>query len=283
MNWFKSFWKNLTTAPAERPPTLRDIFGGSEPARSSASPFDKTFTDFTPRAHQVLAHARQEAERFNHSFVGTEHLLLGLIKLGQGVSVNVLKKQGVDLETLRTEIEKQVGTAPDRKVIGYVPYTPRAMKALDLARKEARALKHTYVGTEHILLGLIREGDGFAARVLRQMNVDIEKTRQDILKELDPYSVSPSDLPSTPGLAHPKPISPPQGEAVDISKRYDVYCAGWNQETTVYRNVRFKGIKHLFKQSQYGVLGDYVELEQENGQTVLVSRISITRFSESGN
>jgi len=142
--------------------------------------------NFTPRAQQVLALARKEADRFNHNFVGTEHLLLGLIKLGQGVAVNVLQKLGLDLETVRMEVEKQVGTGPDQKMIGNIPYTPRVKKVLALAGKEAKALNHTYVGTEHILLGLLREGDGVAARVLKNLDVDIEQTRQEILKELDP-------------------------------------------------------------------------------------------------
>ena len=142
--------------------------------------------NFTPRAQQVLALARKEADRFNHNFVGTEHLLLGLIKLGQGVAVNVLQKIGLDLETVRMEVEKLVGTGPDQKMIGNIPYTPRVKKVLSLAAKEAKALNHTYVGTEHILLGLLREGDGVAARVLKNMDVDIEQTRQEILKELDP-------------------------------------------------------------------------------------------------
>jgi ATP-dependent Clp protease ATP-binding subunit ClpC len=113
-------------------------------------------------------------------------LLLGLIKLGQGVAVNVLQKMGLDLETVRMEVEKQVGTGPDQKMIGNIPYTPRVKKVLALAAKEAKALNHTYVGTEHILLGLLREGDGVAARVLKNLDVDIEQTRQEILKELDP-------------------------------------------------------------------------------------------------
>ena len=114
--------------------------------------------NFTPRAQQVLALARKEADRFNHNFVGTEHLLLGLIKLGQGVAVNVLQKLGLDLETVRMEVEKQVGTGPDQKMIGNIPYTPRVKKVLALAAKEAKALNHTYVGTEHILLGLAARG-----------------------------------------------------------------------------------------------------------------------------
>jgi len=143
-------------------------------------------SNFTPRAQQVLALARKEADRFNHNFVGTEHLLLGLIKLGQGVAVNVLQKMGLDLETVRMEVEKQVGTGPDQKIMGNIPYTPRVKKVLALAQKEAKALNHTYVGTEHILLGLLREGDGVAARVLKSLDVDIELCRQEILKELDP-------------------------------------------------------------------------------------------------
>ncbi len=142
--------------------------------------------NFTPRAQQVLALARKEADRFNHNYVGTEHLLLGLIKLGQGVAVNVLQKMGLDLETVRMEVEKQVGSGPETKMVGNIPYTPRVKKVLALASKEAKALQHSYVGTEHILLGLLREGEGVAARVLKSLEVDIERTRNEILKELDP-------------------------------------------------------------------------------------------------
>ena len=143
-------------------------------------------SNFTPRAQQVLALARKEADRFNHNLIGTEHLLLGLIKLGQGVAVNVLQKMGLDLETVRMEVEKAVGTGPDQKMIGNIPYTPRVKKVLDLAKREAKNLNHTYIGTEHILLGLLREGDGVAARILRELDVDIEQTRQEVLRELDP-------------------------------------------------------------------------------------------------
>src|SRR5881392_3905829 len=159
---------------------------------------DEAMNNFTPRAQQVLALARKEADRFNHNFVGTEHLLLGLIKLGQGVAVNVLQKLGLDLVTVRMEVEKQVGTGPDQKMIGNIPYTPRVKKVLALAAKEAKALNHTYVGTEHILLGLLREGDGVAARVLKNLDVDIEQTRQEILKELDPNFNAQEEQASAP-------------------------------------------------------------------------------------
>ena len=165
---------------------------------------DEAMSNFTPRAQQVLALARKEADRFNHNFVGTEHLLLGLIKLGQGVAVNVLQKMGLDLETVRMEVEKQVGTGPDQKMIGNIPYTPRVKKVLALAAKEAKMLNHTYVGTEHILLGLLREGDGVAARVLKNLDVDIEQTRQEILKELDPnFAAQEEQASAEPGEKAP--------------------------------------------------------------------------------
>src|SRR6476660_5573618 len=147
--------------------------------------------NFTPRAQQVLQLARKEADRFNHNYVGTEHLLLGLIKLGQGVAVNVLQKMGLDLETVRMEVEKQGGSGPETKMVGNIPYTPRVKKVLAPAGKEAKALNHSYVGTEHILLGLLREGEGVAARVLKSLEIDIERTRNEILKELDPNFTPP--------------------------------------------------------------------------------------------
>jgi ATP-dependent Clp protease ATP-binding subunit ClpC len=147
---------------------------------------EESMSNFTPRAQQVLALARKEADRLNHNFLGTEHLLLGLIKLGQGVAVNVLQGMGIDLETVRLEVEKQTPSGPDQKMIGNIPYTPRVKKVIALAQKEAKNLNHTYVGTEHLLLGLLREGDGVAAKVLRALDVDIEEARQRVLKELDP-------------------------------------------------------------------------------------------------
>src|SRR6266508_2710236 len=198
---------------------------------------DEAMNNYTPRAQQVLALARKEADRFNHNFVGTEHLLLGLIKLGQGVAVNVLQKLGLDLETVRMEVEKQVGTGPDQKMIGNIPYTPRVKKCLALAAKEAKALNHTYVGTEHILLGLLREGDGVAARVLKNLGLDTDVTRQHILRELDPNF---SALSKDTAMRQKPELQKSQREPVDISKRYDVYCQEGKQQV-VYRNALFKG------------------------------------------
>ena len=142
--------------------------------------------NLTPRANQVLVLARKEADRLNHNYVGTEHVLLGLIGLGQGVATNVLKHLGLELENTRQEVEKLVGAGPAQKVIGNVPYTPRVKKILVLARKDADALRHTYIGTEHILLALLLEGDGRAALVMKKLGMNLEETRKEILKELSP-------------------------------------------------------------------------------------------------
>ena len=155
------------------------------------------FDNFTPGALQVLSLARKEADRLHHSFVGTEHVLLGLIKFGRGVAINVLERLGIILETARMEIEQRVGTESDHKKIGNAPYTPRVNKILALAAIESKNLNHTYVGTEHILLGLLSEGEGVAARLLKSLDVNIEETRQEILKELDPNF--------EPSIRHGKP------------------------------------------------------------------------------
>ncbi|MEM1156950.1 MAG: Clp protease N-terminal domain-containing protein [Verrucomicrobiota bacterium] len=142
--------------------------------------------NFTPRAQQVLALARKEADRFNHNYVCVEHILFGLLKLGQGTAINVLQKMGPDLETIRLEIEKHVGSGPDTKLSGNIPYTPRLKKVLALAGKEAKALNHSYIGTEHILLALLREKDGIAAQVLLSLKFNLNRTRNEVLRELDP-------------------------------------------------------------------------------------------------
>jgi ATP-dependent Clp protease ATP-binding subunit ClpC len=180
--------------------------------------------NFTPRAQQVLSLARKEADRFNHNYVGTEHLLLGLIKLGQGVAVSVLQKMGLDLETVRNAVEKQVGVGQEGKTGGSIPYTPRVKKVLALAGKEAKALNHSYVGTEHILLGLLREGEGVAARVLKSLEIDIERTRNEILKELDPQfsAEPPQGAQGAPGAGDEAMSSPrqsPEGQGAPGEKK----------------------------------------------------------------
>jgi hypothetical protein len=278
MNWFKKYRKALT-----------------EPMPRSEGIFESSLTNFTPRAQQVLALARKEADRFNHNFLGTEHLLLGLIKLGQGVAFNFFARLGIDLETVRKEIENQIGTGPDQKMIGNIPYTPRVKKVLALACKEAKALNHTYVGTEHILLGLMREGDGVAPKVLKNLGVGLEQTRREILKELDPNfspqpddevkSSTPKETTSMPSRFElPQNPEPPKAklDSIDTSKRYDVYCTERNQEILVYRNALFKGFKRLQQTREYDFMSEFMELEQADGQTIFLSRTSVIKFCEHG-
>jgi ATP-dependent Clp protease ATP-binding subunit ClpC len=142
------------------------------------------FERFTDRARKVMALANQEAQRFNHEYIGTEHILLGLVKEGSGVGANVLKNFDVDIKKLRLEIEKQVKSGPDMVTMGKLPQTPRAKKVIEYAIEEARSLNHNYVGTEHILLGLLRESEGIAAQVLMNLGLKLEDVRQEVLNLL---------------------------------------------------------------------------------------------------
>jgi hypothetical protein len=238
---------------------------------------NSSMSNFTPRAQQALALARREADRFHHNFVGTEHLLLGLVALGQGTAVVVIQKLGVNLETARAEVEKQVGTGPDQKVSGNIPYTPRVKKVLAFAQREAQSLNHTHVGTEHILLGILIEGDGVAARVLKQLGVDSEQARQAVLRELDPNA--------TPVVQNPVTVATPQVratgrlDAVDTSNRYDVHCAEGGSELVIYPNVLFKNRRRLFSRGEYDRGGDFLELELADGQTIHVAMASVIKFS----
>ncbi len=153
--------------------------------------FGFAMNNFTPRAQQVLILAKREAKRFGHNYVGTEHLLLGLIKLGQGVAVAALEAMGLDLETVRYEVEKHSGPSQNVKQEGDPPLTPRVKRVLALAAKEARALNYNYIGTEHLLLGLLREGDGVAAKILSSLNVDADAVRGEVMKALDPNYLPP--------------------------------------------------------------------------------------------
>lgn len=153
--------------------------------------FDFAMNNFTPRAQQVLVLAKSEAQKYNHDCVGTEHILLGLIVLGQGVAVSALQSMGLELNTVRAAVEKLSAQGLDTKIDGDIPMTPRVKKVLSLAGREAKALNYNYIGTEHILLGLIKEGEGVAAQVLRSLNIDAESIRREVLKALDPNYLPP--------------------------------------------------------------------------------------------
>lgn len=261
MSRLKSIWEAITA-----------LFG-----EKSHTPVEAD--KLTPRAQEVLVLAQKEAERFHHDFVGSEHLLLGLIVHGQATAAIVLRKMGVDLATVRAEVEKQVGTVANQKRSGKARFTWGGKKVLALAAEEAKAFNHAYVGTVHILLGLLREGEGVAARVLKHFGVDTEATRLETLKELEPRLSATSNAAE---LAS-KPESPQAPvDLVDVGRRYDVYCAERNQEVVVYRNALFRRRKTLFRFGASDPLSEFVELEQGNGETVFVSEASIIKFCEHG-
>ena len=139
---------------------------------------------FTDRARKVMQLANQEAQRFNHEYIGTEHILLGLVKEGSGVAANVLKNLEVDLRKIRLEVEKLVQSGPEMVTVGKLPQTPRAKKVIEYSMEEARNLNHSYVGTEHILLGLLREQEGVAAQVLMNLGLKLEDVREEVLNLL---------------------------------------------------------------------------------------------------
>src|SRR6266571_3943593 len=139
---------------------------------------------FTDRARKVMQLANQEAQRLNHEYIGTEHILLGLVKEGSGVAANVLKNLDIDLRKIRLEIEKIVQSGPDMVTMGKLPQTPRAKKVIEYSIEEARNLNHNYVGTEHLLLGLLREQEGVAAQVLMNLGLKLEDVREEVLNLL---------------------------------------------------------------------------------------------------
>ncbi|MDJ0521910.1 MAG: ATP-dependent Clp protease ATP-binding subunit [Planctomycetota bacterium] len=159
------------------------------------------FDRFTDRARKVMGLARQEAQRFNHDYIGTEHVLLGLVQEGSGVAASVLKNLDIDLKKIRHEVEKLVSNGTTMVTMGQLPFTPRAKKVLELSLEEASNLGHTYIGTEHLLLGLIRENEGIAAQVLRNLKVKLEDVREEVLELLgaDPSDPDTSDEPGEIG------------------------------------------------------------------------------------
>src|SRR3954469_11392427 len=145
------------------------------------------FERFTDRARRVVVLAQEEARMLNHNYIGTEHILLGLIHEGEGVAAKALEQLGISLEAVRTQVEEiigQGGSSPS----GHIPFTPRAKKVLELSLREALQLGHNYIGTEHILLGLIREGEGVAAQVLVKLGADLSRVRQQVIQLLSGYS-----------------------------------------------------------------------------------------------
>jgi ATP-dependent Clp protease ATP-binding subunit ClpC len=146
------------------------------------------FEKFTDRARRVVVMAQEEARMLNHNFIGTEHILLGLAREGEGVGVKALESLGISLEAVRQQVEEITGQG-QHAPSGHIPFTPRAKKVLELSLREARQLGHDYIGTEHILLGLIREGEGVAAQVLVKLGADLNGVRQQVTQLLHEYSI----------------------------------------------------------------------------------------------
>jgi ATP-dependent Clp protease ATP-binding subunit ClpC len=173
------------------------------------------FERFTDRARRVMVLAQEEARLLNHNYIGTEHLLLGLIHEGEGVAAQALESLGVSLPTVRQHVEETIGRG-QQALSGRIPFTPRAKKVLELSRREALAMGHNYVGTEHILLGLLREGDGVAAQVLVRMGADLNRVRQQVIRILSGHQDK-----DEPKGGRGGPARPPAGSTGRCRKSWD--------------------------------------------------------------
>ncbi|MCL1899487.1 MAG: NDP-hexose 4-ketoreductase, partial [Promicromonosporaceae bacterium] len=168
------------------------------------------FERFTDRARRVVVLAQEEARLLNHNYIGTEHILLGLIHEGEGVAAKALEALGISLESIRKQVIEQIGEGQQAPG-GHIPFTPRAKRVLELSLREALQLGHNYIGTEHILLGLIREGEGVAAQVLTKMGADLGKLRQQVIQQLSGLG---SKEPAMAGTAAANTEGGQQGSAV---------------------------------------------------------------------
>src|SRR5438046_1046487 len=186
--------------------TMRKDGAGDQglPDRSVRS--DEMFERFTDRARRVVVLAQEEARMLNHNYIGTEHILLGLIHEGEGVAAKALESLGISLEAVRQQVEEIIGQG-QQAPSGHIPFTPRAKKVLELSLREALQLGHNYIGTEHILLGLIREGEGVAAQVLVKLGADLNRVRQQVIQLLSGFQgkESAASGTGTAGAAAPSP------------------------------------------------------------------------------
>ena len=165
------------------------------------------FQRFTDRARRAVVLAQEEARRLDHNYIGTEHILLGLISEGQGVAGRALESLGIGLDPVRQQVEEIIGRG-QQEPSGHIPFTPRAKEVLELSLREAKQLDHTYIGTEHILLGLVREGGGVAAQVLVKLGADLNRVRQRVIQ-----------------LLHGHPAEEPGSAEPDLAERYQQLAA----------------------------------------------------------
>jgi ATP-dependent Clp protease ATP-binding subunit ClpC len=174
------------------------------------------FDKFTNRAKQVIKLAKKEAQRLNHNYLGTEHVLLGLLKLGQGIAVNVLRNLGLEYESVRAEVERLVGFGPELQVYGDPALTAKVKKVFEFANEEATNLNHNYVGTEHLLLALLRQTDGVAAQVLENLNVNLKEVRKEVLKELETFNLQLPPMGLSGGMGTGPGEIPPKSQEKTI-------------------------------------------------------------------
>jgi ATP-dependent Clp protease ATP-binding subunit ClpC len=178
------------------------------------------FERFTDRARRVVVLAQEESRLLGHNYIGTEHLLLGLIHESEGVAARTLRSLGISLDAVRSQVEETVGKGGSSPS-GHMPFTPRAKKVLELSLREAMQLSHNYIGTEHILLGLIREGEGVAAQVLVTLGADLSRVRQRIIEVLSNYA--PGEHPETGSVPPPEPPRCPRcGASLTTTAAYRV-------------------------------------------------------------
>src|ERR1700675_4799810 len=168
---------------------------------------DQMFDKFTNRAKQVIKLAKKEAQRMNHNYLGTEHVVLGLLKLGQGIAVNVMRNFNLDYEIVRSEVERLRGFGPETQVCGDPALTGKVKKVFEFANEEAANLNHNYVGTEHLLLALLRQSDGVASQVLENLNINLKDIRKEVLKELETFNLQLPPMGSSGPGPSPSPSS----------------------------------------------------------------------------
>lgn len=220
------------------------------------------FDKFTNRAKQVIKLAKKEAQRLNHNYLGTEHVLLGLLKLGQGVAVNVLRNLNIDFETVRNEVEKLVGFGPEIQVYGDPALTGKVKKVFEYANEEAANLNHNYVGTEHLLLGLLRQTDGVAAQVLENLNVNLKEVRKEVLKELETFNLQLPPMSSAP---------PPQAQASGTGSGSQGKSYEKSQNQSLDKMPALKAYGHdLTEMSREGKLDPVIGRKEEVERLILI-------------
>jgi ATP-dependent Clp protease ATP-binding subunit ClpA len=233
----------------------------------------------TPRAERLLQLANSHALRLNHNLLGTEHLLLGLASLREGRAISILDQMGIDLAELRARLEKEIEPGPSQGARHEkAQLTPRVEQVLALAAREAKAFHRDYAGTEDILLGIVSEGEGIAARLLHAAGVEAGGVRQAVRERS--LAAAEAERPADSDWPNPSTVA---FGFIESEKTYDVYCQEKGEDLTVYSGVRFKGVRKLFSTDEAAELSpEYVELENADGKVIYICSSCILKFHEPG-